>query len=532
MDDLDTSPSARTGNTAVSDEATRAEQRQPSAATDTVAAACARAPSKPATFQPLARSEVLTVLWGVFLGMFLAAINQTIVAAALPTIGRDLKDFENLSWVITAYLLTSTAVAPLYGKLADIYGRRAMMLIGIGGFLAGSAICAVAPTMPVLVLGRALQGVGGGGLLPLAQIIVADVVLPRERGRYQGYIGMVWVAAGVAGPVVGGAISEHLHWSLIFWINVPIAIAGAAISSATLKRLPRYERRHALDVFGATLMVLAAVALFLALTWGGVRYSWTSLPIVGLVVLSGLLWGGFAMRLATAPEPFLPLSILANPVVRMACLSSACAVGTSIGLTVFVPLYYEVVHKLSASDSGLALIPIAVMTVPGTILAGRGMMHLDHYKRIPIVFMVVSLVTTLWLAAAPALPLAAVVTMLGVIAFGLGTVFPVATVSLQNSVPLHQVGTATGVMNFFRALNSALIVAVMGAIVLAGFGVAPERGRGAELLIHAMGAQGIDHTSVFRWVFFAAAAFIAFGIAALLWLEERPLRGAGTPIKD
>lgn len=484
--------------------------------------------SEPASFQPLARRDILTVLWGISLGMFLAAMDQTIVATALPTIGRDLADFEHLSWVVTAYLLTSTAVAPLYGKLADIYGRRAIMLVGLAGFLAGSAMCALAPNMLMLVLGRGLQGLGGGGLLPLAQIIIADVVSPRERGRYQAYVAMVWTAAGVAGPVIGGAMAEHLHWSLIFWINLPIGLVGAAISSATLKRLPRYERRHALDVIGAGLMMTAAVSLFLALTWGGVRYPWASPQIIGLVTLSGVLWAAFAARLATAPEPFLPLSILANPVVRMGCITSACAVGTSIGLTMSVPLYYEVVHKLSASDSGLALIPIAVMTTPGSILSSRGMMHLVHYKRVPIVFMSISLAGTLWLAIAPAMPLAAVIVMLGVIAFGLGTVFPVATVCIQNAVPLHQVGTATGVMNFFRALNSALIVAVMGAIVLAGAGVALERGQSPALAIQAAGVPGADVARVFGFVFLAAAAFMAVGIAALVAMEERPLRGPRT----
>jgi len=533
MNDLPASTRARADAPTVDDTAGPAAGR--SAAAEDTAQPALPTPAQPITaeqtpaealaFKVLPRRDILIVLLGISIGMFLAAMNQTIVAAALPTIGRDLGDFENLSWVITAYLLTSTAVAPLFGKLADIHGRRAMMLIGLGGFLAGSVVCALAPNMLLLVLGRGLQGLGGGGLLPLAQIIIADVVLPRERGRYQAYVGAVWVAAGIAGPVIGGAIAEHLHWSLIFWINVPLALLGAGISSVTLRRLPRYDRRHALDVFGAVLMVAAAVALFLALTWGGVRYPWTSAPVIGLIVVSSLLWAAFAARLVTAREPFLPLSILANPVVRMGCVTSACAVGTTVGLTVMVPLYYEVVHGLSAGDSGLALLPIAVMSTPGSVVASRGMMHLVHYKLVPIVFMSISLAGTLWLTFAPAMPLTAVIVLLGVISFGLGTVFPVSTVCIQNAVPLHQVGTATGVMNFFRALNSALIVAVMGAILLAGFGVAPERGHGADVLVEAAGALGIDHSRVFGFVFLAAAGFMAVGLAALAAMEERPLRG-------
>src|SRR5229473_7736728 len=179
----------------------------------------------------LSHGEIRTIVLGLTLAMFLAALNQTIVATALPTIGRDLRNFEMLPWVVTAYLLTSTAVAPLYGKLSDVYGRRAMMLASIGIFIAGSAACAAARDMIMLVLGRGLQGVGGGGILPLAQAILADAVAPRERGRYQAYMGSVWVTAGLGGPVVGGILAEHFHWSVIFWVNVPVGMVAAVMAS-------------------------------------------------------------------------------------------------------------------------------------------------------------------------------------------------------------------------------------------------------------------------------------------------------------
>jgi len=195
----------------------------------------ARAKAPP---RSLTHAEVHSVFVGLMLAAFLAALNQTVIATALPTIGRHFADFENLSWVVTAYLLTSTAVAPLYGKLSDIYGRRAMMLAGVGVFMAGSAACAAAPDMALLIAGRALQGLGGGGILPLAQAIIADVVAPRERGRYQAYMGAVWVSAGVGGPVLGGALAEHLHWSLIFWLNVPLGLIAAFACQKYLKLLP------------------------------------------------------------------------------------------------------------------------------------------------------------------------------------------------------------------------------------------------------------------------------------------------------
>src|SRR5437016_6038304 len=192
----------------------------------------------------LSHGEIRTIVFGLMLGMFLAALNQTIVATALPTIGREFRDFELLPWVVTAYLLTSTVVSPLYGKLSDIHGRRAMMLASIGIFIAGSAACAVAPNMITLILARGLQGIGGGGMLPLAQTILGDAVAPRERGRYQAYMGSVWVTAGLAGPVLGGVLSEHFHWSVIFWINVPLGLAAALMAHKTLKRLPRHDHMH------------------------------------------------------------------------------------------------------------------------------------------------------------------------------------------------------------------------------------------------------------------------------------------------
>jgi MFS family permease len=443
-------------------------------------------------------AEIRTIVVGTSLGMFLAALNQTIVATALATIGRDFDDFENLSWVVTAYLLTSTAVAPVYGKLCDIFGRRAMMLWGIGLFIAGSLACAIAPNMLALILARGLQGVGGGGIMPVAQTVIGDLVAPRERGRYQAYIGVVWICAGVSGPVLGGFLSEHLHWSAVFWINLPLGLLAAAMTYTTL-----------------------------ALTWGGTRYPWLSPAIIGLFSASVLLSIGFAWRVMSAREPFLPISILANPVVGLGTASSSCAFATMIGLTIFMPLYYEAVHKLSASDSGLALIPIVVMTTPGSILSGRAMMHLRHFKWVAVVGLASSLAAILLLTVWPAAPLVVAITLLGIVGTGIGTIYPVATVSIQSAVERHQVGTATGLMNFFRSLASALVVAVMGAIMLAGMGVAPQRGSHVETLLSGAGAAGADFANMFRWVFASAAVCLVVGLLTLILMRELPLHGAG-----
>jgi EmrB/QacA subfamily drug resistance transporter len=480
---------------------------------------------EPANGRKLCKREVLTIISGLALAMFLSALNQTIVATALPTIGRAFDDFENLSWVVIAYLLTSTVVAPLYGKLSDIYGRRGMMLVALGVFMAGSAASAAAPSMLMLILGRGLQGIGGGGIVPLAQSIIADAVPPRERGYYQAYTGSIWVLAGAGGPVLGGIIAEHLHWSMIFWLNVPLAFAAALLSHRQLKLLPRHERAHSIDLTGAALMMLSAIALLLALTWGGTRYPWISPPIVVLIVAAMVLSAAFIWWMLRVPEPFLPIAVLTNPVMRVGSITSACSQGVTIGLTIFVPLYYELVHGMSASDSGLALIPIMVMVTPGSFMSSRAMLYTTHYKRVPIVLLILGALAVGALAFDPLMPVWGVVVVMCLVGLGAGSSYPTVTVSIQNAVAHQQVGVAMGAMNFFRALASAFVVAVMGAIMLAGLGAAPQRGAATSTVVTAaVGGSAEQLVRTFSFIFAVAAGFLWIGIAALIVMEERPLR--------
>jgi EmrB/QacA subfamily drug resistance transporter len=479
-----------------------------------------------ASHPPLTRAHVRNIFYGLMLGMFLSALNQTIVATALPTIGRDFGDFENLSWVIIAYLLSSTVVSPLYGKLSDIHGRRPVMLVAIGLFIAGSVVSAVAPTMAALIAGRTLQGFGGGGIVPLTQTTIADMITPRERGRYQAYMGTSWIVAGVAGPALGGIIAEHLHWSVIFWLNVPFGVLAALLTYHAMKRLPRHERPHQLDLIGAALMIAAATLFLIALTSGGTRVAWISPTIFALAASSLALALAFLWWLKRAPEPFLPLTVLRNPVMRAGTAATSWMMGAVLGLTVYMPLYFQVVHKLSASDAGIALIPIVLMTTPGSMLSGRSMMYLRRYKVTAIAGAALAIASMTALVISPAMSLAGVIVALTLIGFGAGTVYPVATVSIQNAVPMHQVGTATGAMNFFRALASTLAVAIMGAILLAGLGGAPERGgAGVERLAAIAGASGLDLAGMFRWLFVAGDFFLIAALVAVLMMEQRPLRG-------
>src|ERR1700674_2403348 len=267
---------------------------------------------------PLTQSEVRTILMSLLLTMFLAALDQTIVATALPTIGRQFQDVSSLSWVITAYLLASTAVAPVFGTLSDIYGRRAMIITAMSLFISGSILCAVAPNMPVLILARGLQGLGGGGIMPIVQTVIADVVSPRERGQYQAYFSGVWMAAGLGGPILGGVFAEHLHWSMIFWINVPLGLVSLAMLLPRMGKIPSFHRRRKVDWLGGVLLMASAVVIMLVLTWGGNRYLWLSPTILAMIGASVALTLAFIWHAGRAKEPFLPLSLMGGPIAPYA----------------------------------------------------------------------------------------------------------------------------------------------------------------------------------------------------------------------
>src|SRR5213080_3256209 len=368
---------------------------------------------------PLSPDEVRTILMSLMLTMFLAALDQTIVATALPTIGRQFQDVSNLSWVVTAYLLASTAVAPVFGTLSDIYGRRAMIILAMSLFVAGSVLCALAPNMPVLILARGLQGLGGGGIMPIVQTVISDVVTPRERGQYQAYFSGVWVAAGIGGPVLGGLFAEHLHWSMIFWINVPLGLASLALLLPKMGKIPVFHSRRRVDWLGGVLLMGSAVVFMLVLTWGGNRYLWLSPTIMAMVGASIALVLAFVWHARNAEEPFLPLPLLGGTVVPYAMAAGGCALGAITGLTVHLPLYYEVVYHLTASEAGLALIPLAAVSTGGAAIAGRTMARAKHYKRVAIVGTSWAAICALGLMLTT-LPLWGLLTLMAAFALGLG----------------------------------------------------------------------------------------------------------------
>src|SRR5712672_2686319 len=441
----------------------------------------------------------------------------------LPTIGRQFHDVSNLSWVITAYLLASTAVAPVFGTLSDIYGRRAMIIAALSMFIAGSILCALAPNMPVLIVARGLQGLGGGGIMPIVQIVIADIVTPRERGQYQAYFSGVWMAAGIGGPVLGGVFAEHLHWSMIFWINVPLGLAALGMLLPKMSKIPVFHRRREVDWLGGVLLMASAVVFMLVLTWGGNRFLWLSPTIMAMIGASIALTLAFVWHARKADEPFLPLPLMGGTVVPYAMAAGGCAMGAMIGLTVHMPLYYEVVYHLSASEAGLALIPLAAVSTGGAAIAGRTMARARHYKRVAIIGTAGSALVGCALALT-ALPLWALLVLLSVFALGLGTAFPISVVSLQNSVARSQVGTITGAMNFFRALMaafSAILLMALGADISLG---GEHRGAVSSIPV-------ADMITAFRYVFGAAATLLACASLCMILMEERPLAGPATPVE-
>jgi EmrB/QacA subfamily drug resistance transporter len=461
----------------------------------------------------LPSKTIWTILTGTMIAMFLGALDQTIIAAALPTIARELGDFNSISWVASLYLLATTAVTPLYGKISDIHGRRVTMLAAIVIFVVGSVACAMAPTMLALILARGLQGLGGGGLISLSQTIIADIVAPKERGKYQIFFASVYLLASLMGPMLGGFLTEHLHWSMIFWINLPIGLVAWVMTTNTLKLLPIHHRPHKLDIRGAVLIVLATITLMLALDEGGSRAAWLSPTILGMLGASLVLWVLFVVRIRAAEEPLIPIEILANPVVASATTAALFSMGTYVATTIFMPVYFDTARNMSAADSGLALIPFMVGTVVGATMAGQTMGRIAHYKRLPLGGTLVAAIAALCIAFFQnRMTLIELEALFTVIAIGLGTVLPTTTVAIQNAVKTHELGTATGAMNFFRQLGSALLVAVFGTILLNAGQVAP-----------ATTSEAGDRF----FVMFLATA-IGFGISfvALLFMEEKPLRSA------
>ena len=493
------------------------------------------------------RRDILLTFPGLLLAMLLASLDQTIVSTALPTIVGDLGGIDQLSWVVTAYLLSATVTIPLWGRMSDLYGRKRLFQAAIVVFLAGSALSGAAQSIGELIAFRALQGLGAGGLMTLAMAIVADIISPRERGRYQGYIQMVFVVASVAGPLLGGVFADHLSWRWVFYVNIPIGVVALTVVSTTLPRTTT-DRHPRIDWLGAALLGGSITSALLVTTWGGRDYAWDSAEIVGLAVAAVAMLVAFVAQERRAPEPILPLRLFRDPVfdvVSAVLFLTTCAFFAAI---VFTPLYLQVVTGASATDSGLLLLPMLLAGTASTAISGRLISRTGRYKRFPVAGLLIMAAGLFLLSRmGTTTPRAATALYMVVFGLGFGLVSQVLTVAIQNAVDRRDIGIATGSANLFRALGGSVGVALFGAIFAArldmwlprsvpsGAGgvdaqslqAAPAALAAAPAAVRDGIAEAVSHS--LHTVFLVATPIALLGFAVVLLLREVPLRGPGGP---
>jgi len=414
--------------------------------------------------------QILLVFSGLMLGMFLAALDQTIVGTALPTIVNSLHGLNHISWVVTAYLLTSTVSTPLYGKLSDQFGRKGLFQLAIVIFLVGSVLAGLSQSMAELIIFRGIQGLGAGGLMAMAFTIIADMVSPRERGRYQGYFGATFALSSIAGPLLGGVFTDNLSWRWIFYINVPIGIVALVVTSVVLK-LPFRRQVHRIDFLGAGLMLAGVTSALLVTVWGGTQYPWGSPVIVTLSVVAAVLVTAFILWERKAAEPILPPSLFHIGIFRVASAASFLLAMIMYGAIIYLPLYLQLVDGVSATVSGLLLIPLMLGLLAASILSGQLVSRTGRYKPFPVVGS--ALVTLgMWLLSHLGLHTSHLTMSLYVIVLGagMGMTMQVMVLATQNAVPLDQIGTGTAGVTFFRSLGGAFGTSLFGAVFIAALG--------------------------------------------------------------
>jgi EmrB/QacA subfamily drug resistance transporter len=496
------------------------------------------------TSTQLSHKQVLLTFCGLLLAMLLASLDQTIVSTALPTIVGELGGIDQLSWVVTAYLLTATVSTPLWGRISDLYGRKALFQAAIVIFLVGSALSGTAQTLGELIGFRALQGLGAGGLMTLAMAIVADIISPRERGRYQGYIQMVFVLASVAGPLLGGLFTDHVSWRWVFYVNLPIGAAALVVISSSL-HLPVQRGRPRIDYLGAALLAGGLSSVLLVTTWGGQQYAWGSAEIIGLGLAAVALLIAFVVQERRAPEPVLPLRLFRDPVfdvVVAVLLLTTCAFFAAI---VFMPLFLQIVTGASATQSGLLLLPLLLATTISTAVVGRIISRSGRYKVFPTVGLGLMAVGLLLFSRIDTETSRATVSMFMVVfGLGFGMVSQILVLAIQNAVDRRDIGIATASANLFRALGGSVGVAVFGAVFAGRLDVwlprelpgaridpqslqaSPEALQSMPATVHDGVAEAVAHS--LHTVFLVAAPVAALGLLVVLLLKEVPLRGPGS----
>ena len=492
---------------------------------------------------PHAKPAIRSILVALMLAIFLGALDQTIVAVSIPAISAQFKDVSQLAWVISGYMVAMTVAVPIYGKLGDLYGRRRLMLFGMGLFTVASLFCGLAQNMEQLVLARIIQGIGAGGMISVSQAIIGDIVPPRERGRYQGYFSGMYALASVAGPVLGGFMTQYLSWRWVFWINLPLGLVSWWIAYRTLVGLPIGQRKPIIDYLGTVLMIVGLTSLLLGITFIGQGHSWRGdhvLMLLGVAVFALLL---FVWHERRAREPLLPMHLFAN---RTAVLCWCTVFFTSfqaISLVVLMPLRYQSITGAGADSAALHLLPLAMGLPIGAYVAGRMTSVTGYYK--PMILGGAALMPLAILGMAYSPPGAETVSGVFMLLSGIasGMQFPTSLVGAQNSVTQQDIGVATSTTNLFRSLGGAVGVALMSALLLAllhGSLSTPIMGRpllgegssGNVLLdgLNAVQGPALDNLRAelqitFRHLLSISAAFSLLGLGAALAMPNQVLRG-------
>lgn len=457
----------------------------------------------------------------IVLAMLPAVLDQTILATALPVIATDLGSLSDVSWVVTAYVVAAAASTPLWGKLGDRHGRKRLLQVALAGFVVASASCSVAQDITQLIVFRLVQGAAAGGLMTLAMATVGDLVAPRQRGRYQGYIAATFAVATVVGPLLGGVLVDNAGWRWVFLVNLPLGAAALAGVGMRLPAPPTEHPERPLDVAGAALLAGATSALMLTCIWGGGRYAWPSAPILALITATVALSVGLVARERRAADPIVPFHLLGTRALAVA--SSALFLGTAalFSITVFVPLFLQTTTGASPTQAGLLLVPAMLGITVSTTLSGRSIARTGRYKRFPVAGLALMTAALVLLAALAANP-SRLATGIGLTVFGLGfgMVTQVLIVAVQNSVDRRELGIATATTGFFRALGGAVGAAVLGAVFAAQAG-----SLGSETGVHALGAAlRSDLIEAVQAVFLVAAALAALALTVVLRLPESPLQ--------
>jgi EmrB/QacA subfamily drug resistance transporter len=491
------------------------------------------------------RREIVSILSGLILAMFLASLDQTIVATSLSTMAKDLNGWSMMSWVVSAYLVASTVTTPIYGRLSDLYGRRSVLLIAIGVFLAASVLCALSQSMLQLIGARVLQGVGGGGLRSVSQAAIADAIPPRDRGRYQGYFSSVMAISNVLGPVLGGFFADYLTWHWIFWINLPFGGLALVLCNRNLRRLPKPRRRPVIDWLGAALIVASTTPILIGIGRVEAAGGWLRLDVLGPLAIGILFLFALVVREREAASPIIPLRLFGNQIFAVANLITFTMSMVMIALIILVPLNFELVGGLSANQAGIRLIPMTGGTVLGSFIAGQLVSATGRYRFCPIfgaLFMTLGCGTIAIVGLGQSGLLDTALTAVLGLSFGF-QLSPVI-VLVQNALDLEDAGIGLSVVLFFRLIGGAFGVALLTALLVAdlnsgALAVPGHAALGATpgvALLHIDQQKSISPVlladlmrsfrAAFARVFLYAAIISAATTIGALGLKDIPLRGS------